>query len=104
MSQFLRELTDSNVASSGYFRLPGGLIIQWGVTPDPADAASGSVTANFPIPFPVGLLAASCLESANALNKSAWSYGGATKTQITFNYFRVQGTAVGPAMFVAIGH
>ncbi len=38
---------NQSLTSSGYQKLPGGLIIQWGVT---AAASSGSIT--FPISFP----------------------------------------------------
>lgn len=94
----------SAVASNGYQKLPGGLIIQWGTTPDPTDAASGSVTATLPIAFPTSVLSASALESSNSSNKTVISYGGSTTTTITFNYYRVQGSAVGPFMYIAIGY
>ena len=49
MSEFLKELTNKDHGSNGYQRLPGGLIIQWGVK---NSSASGAVTVTFPIPFP----------------------------------------------------
>lgn len=48
----------SSFAQNGYFKLPGGLIIQWGQV-HTSDTAT--TPANFPIPFPNVLLSMSAL-------------------------------------------
>lgn len=50
-SEWFRKLSGSSVrAASGYLKLPGGIMIQWGVA---TSVASGSVTAvSFPTAFP----------------------------------------------------
>lgn len=39
----------SSIGASGYYTLPGGLIVQWGITPAPV---SGASSTTFPIAFP----------------------------------------------------
>ncbi|ELY5224117.1 hypothetical protein SM885_003059 [Yersinia enterocolitica] len=48
MSSFI-----SSFAQNGYFKFPGGLIIQWG---EVTGSTTGTVPANFPIPFPNALV------------------------------------------------
>ncbi|MGM8005481.1 gp53-like domain-containing protein [Yersinia enterocolitica] len=48
MSSFI-----SSFAQNGYFKFPGGLIIQWG---EVTGSTTGTVPANFPIPFPNALM------------------------------------------------
>lgn len=53
-SAWRRLLTDTDITesktSSGYFKLPGGIIVQWGlITPIPVD---GIVSVTFPMAFP----------------------------------------------------
>ncbi|HEN3464083.1 TPA: tail fiber protein, partial [Yersinia enterocolitica] len=43
----------SSFAQNGYFKFPGGLIIQWG---EVTGSTTGTVPANFPIPFPNALM------------------------------------------------
>ncbi|EPD8212498.1 gp53-like domain-containing protein [Yersinia enterocolitica] len=48
MSSFI-----SSFAQNGYFKFPGGLIIQWG---EVTGSTTATVPANFPIPFPNALM------------------------------------------------
>lgn len=50
-SSFANSLTDPTVSKpNGYQKLPGGIIIQWGLAP--ATGSSSIFTYDFPIPFP----------------------------------------------------
>lgn len=64
-----------SLATPGYIKLPGGLILQWGFT-NTLDA--GSVTVTLPVPFPTAILGAvASLQADNA--------AGATSTcSVTF--------------------
>lgn len=102
----LTSMFERSHGESGYQKLPGGLIIQWGITADPANSPSGSVSVTFPIAFPNKCVALSCIESANSGNKSVWSSAltDTTETGTIFYWYRAQGTAVGPCMYLAIGY
>jgi hypothetical protein len=54
-SEWLRKLTgSSDKSASGYQKLPGGVIFQWGVTGSLSSATTTAV--DFPIDFPTGCL------------------------------------------------
>jgi hypothetical protein len=59
---------NQSLAESGYQKLPGGLIIQWGRTG--AIAQGGNVAVTFPITFPIGILQpfANSISSGNNTN------------------------------------
>jgi len=59
--------TNQSLSTSGFQKLPGGLIIQWGDFPTTAGNQI-SVTRTFPITFPTAVLAFSC--TANTNNRS----------------------------------
>lgn len=46
---WVRAVFDSLASENGYVKLPNGLIIQWGVAPDPNDS---TIVVNFPTAFP----------------------------------------------------
>ena len=80
------------LADNGYQKLPGGLILQWGVQ---ASAASGNTSAFFPIAFPGGTLAVfgTGLNTAGSIQAyvtlNSYTNGGAT-----FNcFYAPSGTA-----------
>ncbi|WP_199771002.1 pyocin knob domain-containing protein [Achromobacter sp. AONIH1] len=80
------------LADNGYQKLPGGLILQWGVQ---ASAASGNTSAFFPIAFPGGTLAVfgTGLNTAGGIQAyvtlNSYTNGGAT-----FNcFYAPSGTA-----------
>lgn len=62
-----------SLAGNGYVKLPGGLILQWGLE----DVPGTPTTYNFPIPFPNGIFSIvasarpmAAAASANAINLS----------------------------------
>jgi hypothetical protein len=72
-----------NYANPGYARLPGGLIMQWGVT-NSGDVGT-SFTATFPIAFPNAVLNLQGMPKGNGGNGAFAMYDGiATLTGCTF--------------------
>lgn len=72
-----------NYANPGYARLPGGLIMQWGVT-NSGDVGT-SFTATFPIAFPNAVLSLQGMPKGNGGNGAFALYDGiATLTGCTF--------------------
>ncbi|KVT76488.1 hypothetical protein WK56_03875 [Burkholderia ubonensis] len=59
----------NSLTSSGYQKLPSGLIIQWGSVPN--IPAGGSATVNYPIAFPNSLLSISAIAGATSTGSSA---------------------------------
>lgn len=89
--------------ASGYQKLPGGLIIQWGVIGCPANYTAGQVvTFNYPIAFPsfalllvgsnYGMSSATPTES-QALSKTQgqiyWGKNALNANELAFSYFAV---------------
>lgn len=68
-----------SLAGTGYQRLPGGLILQWGLT-NVSDIGASPIglTATFPIAFPTACLALQATESTV-------SSGGFSIVQVSFN-------------------
>ncbi len=77
-------------SSSGYQKLPVGLIVQWGQT---STSSSGDVAITFPITFPNGVMETYCSSNTNAASFSnlfsptlsgasiaGWLYTGARTT------------------------
>ncbi|KVC87937.1 hypothetical protein WL01_09905 [Burkholderia ubonensis] len=58
-----------SISANGYQKLPSGLIIQWGSVPN--IPAGGSVTVNYPIAFPNGLLSISAIAGATGTASAA---------------------------------
>lgn len=57
------------LATSGYQKLPGGIILQWGIT---ASLAAGAFTVTFPIAFPnAGYFATNIPTTLNAVAQTA---------------------------------
>jgi hypothetical protein len=74
-----------NYANPGYARLPGGLIMQWGLTANidiPNSPTSGSVTATFPIAFPNAVFSVQCTPTgvgdSMSINDVSWTLSGVT--------------------------
>ncbi|HCB1455583.1 TPA: hypothetical protein MYP51_002188 [Citrobacter farmeri] len=88
MSSFPTELNNS-----GYQKLPGGLIIQWGRETIPA----GGIFVNFPIPFPnivfsIALGAAgdsSAIITANGYQNNGFSFSANKPTLVPQTYIAV---------------
>lgn len=43
---------NKDIQAEGYYKLPGGLIIQWGTSTFPPEAPAVTTTVTYPIPFP----------------------------------------------------
>jgi hypothetical protein len=93
----------ASLASSGYQKLPSGLIIQWGAFPSCPSGSSAGVT--LPIAFPNACLTAVTTLSAGANLSTSYSSGVSTSslTQIFLFHYAASGV---PAtyLFVAIGY
>lgn len=92
-------LFSASIGTSGYQRLPSGLIIQWGGT---AAAQAGDVVTTLPIGFPNAFLAVTITQGYTAGSGSiGYASGGAT----SLGAFTWKGSAVGNAcMYIAIGY
>lgn len=88
----------SFLASSGYQKLPSGLIIQWGVTN--SASAGQAVSAKFAIAFPTACLQATM--SAGTAGANVY-VDGVTFTATTISG-RVDGSGSSIARYIAIGH
>lgn len=91
--------------ASGYQKLPGGLIIQWGVSG--ASSSTGQATATFPIAFPNNLINVMVSEQSNSAGAVIkWGCGASTKTMCTLWAQGAGGTSPSNgevANFLAIG-
>jgi hypothetical protein len=96
----------SSLSANGYQKLPSGLIIQWGSLP--TLAANSSVNVTYPIAFPNGLLAFSCVGGATtagagiATNYNASGTGNAKTGGTVWNASTTAGTQ--PGLFLALGY
>ncbi|MGG5542962.1 hypothetical protein P4G95_14385 [Burkholderia vietnamiensis] len=93
----------SNQSSSGYQKLPSGLIIQWG---NIVTNSSGTATVTFPIAFPNN-----CFSAISVSNDVANSYSnipsGLTKTGLVINCYFGGGSLVNTSknqFWIAIGN
>ncbi|HEF4743292.1 TPA: hypothetical protein SAO08_003144 [Burkholderia multivorans] len=94
----------SSLASSGYQKLPSGLLIQWGITAGIPAASTGTTT--FPIAFPTALrsVVATYSNSSNTTTPSGGSpfqIGASSAT--SFNLYN-GGSASSSYMWIAIGY
>ena len=95
------------LAINGYQKLPSGLIMQWGQSPNPATQLQTTVT--FPIPFPTACLNVSATVSNPTGNVGApgdyWtqivSY---TNINVVFVLQSSQATGAGNTHWFAVGH
>ena len=92
---------NQSLTASGYQKLPGGLIVQWGTIA--VGQAASTQTTSFPIPFPNAALTASAT-LAIAANPNGFGCGVTTLTasQITVVGYGLPGGG-GTARFIAIG-
>lgn len=90
-----------SIAASGYQKLPGGLILQWGVIG--SIAGGGSTTVTYPIAFPNGALVASASIGATA-NTTTPSAAGIQRSSASKLVIRNFGVANFAADWFAIGY
>mgnify|MGYP000881506672 CR=1 FL=1 len=89
----------SSFVQNGYFKLPGGLIIQWG---EVTTSTTATAPANFAIPFPHALLSmSSLLDWTNAGYANVQSQ---TNVGFSANAWSSSGARVGLAIrYIAVG-
>lgn len=93
--------TNRSLATNGYIKLPGGLIIQWGTSGSIASA--GSLAITLPVAFPTAHLCSLAARSSNvagATGYAFWAYN-TSLSQITV-YNSTAGAGV--AFWLAIGY
>ena len=92
--------SNQSLAASGYQKIPGGLIIQWGSLPSTADDGTASIT--WPISFPNNCYMA--VASADTFNISyqLWALTAKTTTTGTFRQMAI-GSASG-GYYISIGN
>lgn len=71
---------NQNFNTNGYQKLPGGLIIQWGI----ASSSTAGVTTNFPITFPNAHIGTSAVAVGGAGASVVISAVDSTKSNIKF--------------------
>lgn len=101
------DFTGSNqsLVSSGYQKLPGGLIIQWFTTSE--SSSQGSFSVNYPITFPNAFLVASCSTTNTGSSSNAdllIQFVSSTTSSITLYRQGVNNFAPIGAMVIAIGY
>ena len=77
---------NQSLAASGYQRLPGGLIIQWGITSSIVNDTY--VTVTFPLTFPNAMFAAYASATTNVGTSYAtnvWCYPVSTSQMQVYN-------------------
>lgn len=95
----------NSLTTSGWQRLPGGLIIQWFSTSE--NSTQGSFTVNYPITFPNAFLAASCstTNTTNSSNSDLYiQFVSSTTANITLYRQAVNNFAAIGAMVIALGY
>lgn len=92
--------SNQNPVSSGFQRLPGGLIEQWMmVTTD----GTGTASVTFPIPFLAAVRCVTVTDIANGLaNVHAWSTDSPTLTGVTVYSTTLAGVAVATSAYVRV--
>lgn len=89
-----------SLAGSGYQKLPGGLIIQWGTIA--STVANGQRTITFPIAFPTGcLFAITCANTTTTTAAVAFNVVSHSATQLIAHN---SGQQSSPGSYLAIGH
>jgi hypothetical protein len=87
-----------SAASSGYQKLPNGIIIQWGQL---SVTTSGTFTCTFPIAFPTAFCSATATQNASSAGAESNIAITATSNSNMSVYHNSQGTVV---YWIAIGH
>lgn len=97
--------SNQSLATSGYQKLPGGLILQWGVF---ATSAGGKATLTFPIAFPAAILHLSGNIDTTSLASGLFvnfdrSGGSLSSTQVWCQNENVTALIAASVMWFAIG-
>lgn len=94
--------TNQSLAGSGYQKLPGGLIVQWGGA---VTSSSGNVTATFPIAFPNSCLKITTSSDLTGGQGSFSGYAIVTNTNFQISGWSSQtARTIITASWIAIGY
>lgn len=96
-------------STNGYQRLPGGLIMQWGLTPSLDNAGQSLMTITFPIAFPTACLNIQATISSTSATGGSGSSMSVFVSQLNTSQFRIlldsaNGSFPVPAYWFAIGY
>lgn len=91
---------NQSLASSGYQKLPGGVIMQWGTMP--ATASGGTASISFPLAFPFGPYAITASPSSTA-SATPNSIGIGNATTATTLYLHNHSSLTQGGFWIAIG-
>ena len=82
--------TNQSLVDTGYQKLPGGLIIQWGITSVPSGAET---TVTLPMAYPIGALQIFATRNVSGIPSSATEVHAfiLSKTQIKLGYYNTGG-------------
>ena len=101
-AKFLTTDWTNSKTTSGYQKLPSGIIIQWGVTASVSDG--GSATVTFPIAFPTALLNAMVTnQGSGGGNFGGTSAALTSTTTMNVGHYNASLNS-SPLMWVAIGY
>lgn len=102
-SAWQRMLTDTDITESkarpGYFKLPGGTIVQWGAALN--ITADGTTSVTLPIAFPNSVFVATATASGSGLIASA-AFDGNSKLNVIVKGYPGSGSFT--VYWIAIGH
>lgn len=106
VTPFSLGVSSKSLATNGYLRIPGGLIIQWG---NSSTSAGGSATVLFPITFPNAVTIVLATDIANAATSGAANIVSSgvspTLSQSTFYAITDTGATVStPFNWMALGY
>ena len=90
----------ASLASSGYQKLPSGLILQWGSLPSTADDGTASIT--WPISFPNNCYMA--VASADTFNTSYQLWALTAKTTTTGTFRQMANGSASGGYYISIGN
>lgn len=97
------QAANQSMAVTGYQKLPGGLIIQWGLTS--AIAQSGFNAVTFPVTFPTAVFRVVGSPIVSASNSNVYSVGAYSITTSGFNASNNSGTSgVASMAWIALGY
>lgn len=91
-----------SLASNGYQRLPGGLILQWGTTG--TIAAGGSLAVTLPISFPTANLSAVCMAQYSAAPNTGYMVSIFGRTLTNMSFYNSNSVTSLVASWIAVGH
>lgn len=91
-----------SLATSGYQKLPGGLIIQWGVTP--LINANGQLAVALPVAFPTANLCAVSMAEYSTAPDAAYMVSIFGRTVTNMSFYNANTTTQIKATYIALGH